>query len=261
MSSQIVKALYNGEEIQDNVNFPLLHPLIEYGQGCFETMLIQPNNSIFEKQAHLNRLFKSVRMLQIPLRYTKEQVSSWIAKMQLLLVKGQAYKLKIIYSTDMVLIYTLVWQSEIIANYTLLPLHVTRNLAAIKSTSYIDCILAKKQAEKQGYSDALLLNQERMAIETTIANLFWWEDGKLYSVTKQSLPGIMQQAIGKYYKYIPEKQGVSLERLKKADGVFITNALRGIIPISAIKKHRIKQTEATTKLQKKLACWQKNYSS
>lgn len=110
---------------------------------------------------------------------------------------------------------------------------------SVKSTNYLEGILARRQALALGADDALFFNLQRHATETTCANLFLVQDNQLISppLTDGVLAGITRSRILKISKRVGIKSlecSVTKEMLKNASAVFVTNSLQGIRPVFSI---------------------------
>ena len=55
------------------------------------------------------------------------------------------------------------------------------------------CTLSKHEAEKQGYTDALMLDHEGNVAEATGANIFKDKNGELHTPIPDSLDGITEE--------------------------------------------------------------------
>lgn len=113
-------------------------------------------------------------------------------------------------------------------------------LTCIKSLNYLENILARSEAKKQGYNDNILLNTEGYLASASVSNLFFVKGKKIFtpSLSCGILPGITRKAVfdicGRY--------GIKTEEgkfrpgdLKKADEVFLTNTLMGVMPVREVK--------------------------
>lgn len=99
--------------------------------------------------------------------------------------------------------------------------------------------LAALTAAHHGWDEALICNEAGRVIESTIANIFWVEDGQLFTppLTEGCVAGVMRAflleklpALG----YPVREESLSMERLSVADEVFLSNALRGLRPVIEI---------------------------
>lgn len=106
-------------------------------------------------------------------------------------------------------------------------------LAGVKSTNYLDAILATREARGAGADDAILLNTRGTVAEAAAANIFCVTGGHLITppVADGALPGIMRACVMET-ETVTER-GVSVDDLKSADEVFLTSSL-GIRPVLRI---------------------------
>jgi len=112
-------------------------------------------------------------------------------------------------------------------------------LIAIKSTNYLENIIAKEAAKLQGAEEGLWLNTQGAVAEGTMSNLFFIKDGTLYtpSLSCGCLPGTRRQLVLDlaHTLQIPTQEGFyALSDLLSSDEIFMTNALMGIMPVRQI---------------------------
>jgi para-aminobenzoate synthetase component 1 len=112
------------------------------------------------------------------------------------------------------------------------------SLALHKTMNYMFCKMANGWAKKQGADEALIVNTDGSVCETATANILCIIDGKWYRPQSgYVLPGIMQKAVCDllFQRGITvEELVLSVDELKKADQVFLTNALMGLVPVFRI---------------------------
>ena len=100
-------------------------------------------------------------------------------------------------------------------------------LCRIKSLNYLETILEREQAIRQGYDEAVILNTQNHVCEGTISNLFWLKDHQLYTPNLACglLPGIWRE------KMIAELAAAEIPitqtQLQHAEKIMIGNSLRG----------------------------------
>lgn len=106
-------------------------------------------------------------------------------------------------------------------------------LSSIKSTNYLDAILARQEADRAGADEAILLNTAGQLAETTIANIFCVFRGVLVTppVSSGALPGIMRAIILETENV--REEDLDVERLFSADEVFVSSSL-SVRPIVSI---------------------------
>lgn len=102
------------------------------------------------------------------------------------------------------------------------------SLANYKTTNALIYALAAQQAKANKWNDALILNMSGNVIESTIANVFWTKDSNIYTppLTDGCVAGVMRRHI--LEKLRVTEQSLNYTALQDADGMFLTNAIRGI---------------------------------
>lgn len=106
-------------------------------------------------------------------------------------------------------------------------------LASIKSTNYLDAIIAAREARAAGAEDALLLNTREQVCEATAANLFCRYGDALVTppVSDGVLPGIMRACV--MDSETVTERSLSVEEVCRADEIFLTSSL-AIRPVIAV---------------------------
>jgi len=110
---------------------------------------------------------------------------------------------------------------------------------------YMICTLSKHEAEKQGYTDSLMLDYEGYVAEATGANVFFKDkDGNLHTPTPDCfLDGITRRTVieiakSKKIKVIERK--IKPEELSNFVGCFLTGTAAEVTPVSQIEKFNYK---------------------
>ena len=105
------------------------------------------------------------------------------------------------------------------------------------------CTLSKHEAEKEGYTDSLMLDYQDNIAEATGANIFFKNNaGELHTPIPDSfLNGITRRSIinlakSKNIKVIERK--IKPEELSKFTGCFLTGTAAEVTPVSQIDKHK-----------------------
>lgn len=115
----------------------------------------------------------------------------------------------------------------------------TSPLTRVKSTSYLECILAKQQARQRGAEEAVLLDTEGNLAEATAWNLFLVDGGWLRTPDEAGplLPGITRAIILRLAAElsIPSEMAIyEPGRLARAAEAFLTNSLYGVVPLGRL---------------------------
>ena len=110
------------------------------------------------------------------------------------------------------------------------------------------CTLSKHEAEKQGYTDSLMLDHEGNVAEATGANIFFKDkDGELHTPTPDSfLDGITRRTvieIAKSKNIKINERKISPKELSNFEGCFLTGTAAEITPESKIADQTYKVCE------------------
>jgi len=106
--------------------------------------------------------------------------------------------------------------------------------ARLKSLNYLDNVMARREAERAGADEALMLNTAGHAASATAANLFWIAGGRLYtpSLACGVLDGVIRAQV---IAAAPvEEVRANLDAVLKAEAAFLTNSLVGIRTIRVL---------------------------
>ena len=107
------------------------------------------------------------------------------------------------------------------------------------------CTLSKHEAEKEGYTDSLMLDHEGNVAEATGANIFFKDqNGELHTPTPDCfLDGITRRTvieIAKSKNIIVNERKISPKELQNFVGCFLTGTAAEVTPISKIAEHSYK---------------------
>ena len=107
-----------------------------------------------------------------------------------------------------------------------------------KTMNYMLSRVAADWAKARGADEAILLNADGTVSETNTANILCKIGGKLcVPVSEHALPGTMLGAILEHLatRGVPvEHRRISPDDLKRAESVYLTNALMGVVPVTEI---------------------------
>ncbi len=115
----------------------------------------------------------------------------------------------------------------------------TSPLSRIKSLSYLDNILARRQAREVGAAEALLLNTRGELACAAAANILWLRDGRLF--TPSLACGVLDGTERARAIAAARARGMEVvegaflpEALHGAEGVVLTNSLMGVCTVSSL---------------------------
>ncbi len=119
-------------------------------------------------------------------------------------------------------------------------------------TTERDCFVhAAERAVATGADDALLLTPEGLVAEGTVWTLFWWEGDRLSTPALELgiLPGIGRARV---LELAPQVEEGRFPRAALAGkGLFLTNAVRGVLPIAALDGTAVPADTRTSELVKR----------
>jgi branched-chain amino acid aminotransferase len=230
------------------------------GDGLFETIRINDGNPCF-LDMHYQRLQQSAKLLSLPFNKSLAEITDILQQLTSCnLVSSQQGVARITLSRGISprgimipihqqpsLLITVAAANPIkYDTYTMVVAKtISKNAksisARIKTTSYLDYILARQEANLQQAHDALLLNTEGKVAEATCANIFMVVDNQLYTPpeTDGVLPGIMRANIIKACQILDipcHIQSFTLAELAQAEAIFLTNVLIQLQSVTEIKE-------------------------
>lgn len=223
-----------------------------FGFGLFETLLITEAGPIFV-DLHWQRMNKGANCLGLKL----PPIDDWVKQVQNFIEQTPntfPYALRITLSGGAPLAnvasqllfhkrsipYTPAqYASGLRLHLLASPLNEQSPLASIKSTNYLENILAKEEAIRVGADEGLWLNSKGYLAEGTMSNLFFIKDETLFTPALSSgcLPGTRRHLILGLARSlgIPTHEGLySLSDLLLSDEMFLTNALMGVMPVRQV---------------------------
>jgi len=232
--------------------------------GVFETIRCQDGAAV-ALDLHWERLQRGLRLLNIPFSYSIAKVDSIIkellqrnnqfnAGVRLTITRGtgkrgvtppQHVQPTVLITTFDVKVPSKLSLKLCISDYT-------RNerspLSQCKTLGYTDHIAARVDAAQRGFDDAILLNSKGEVCCTTSANIFTVKDDVLFTPDTKSgaLNGVMRQRILRWAKergIEAQTTSISQAMLVEADEVFISNAIIGSMPVSAVNQTTITGTK------------------
>jgi branched-chain amino acid aminotransferase/4-amino-4-deoxychorismate lyase len=124
---------------------------------------------------------------------------------------------------------------------------VRRNEASptsrLKTLSYLDQVLARREARGAGADEALMLNTRGELVSAAAANLFWIEGRALFTPALECgvLDGVVRGALierARAEGFEVREVRAGPEALDQADAAFLTNSLIGVRAVAAVDGRR-----------------------
>lgn len=228
-----------------------------YGDGLFETTRVI-NGRPFRLAQHLERLVRGADYLKIPLPFTPKEIIKFVdelvrvnempeAVLRVTLTRGvgeRGYTPAATAKPTLVMSLhplppqhddaALRW-SMITSSY-----HIPASgaISSFKTTSKILHVFARIEAQERGADEALLLNTNGEVAETAGGNLFWVFQDKICTVPtgRGVLPGITRAVVLEVCQALgleTNKRVIKPQHLRNAEGIFVTQSVLGIVPVSA----------------------------
>lgn len=251
-----------------------------YGDGVFEGIRAY-NGRVFRLKEHINRLYNSARAIRLNIPVTNQGMQNIVldtlranklkdAYIRLVVTRGvgdlgldpdKCPKPTVFCITDKISLYP----EELYAcGLEIITSATRRNIAealnpCIKSLNYLNNILAKTDAKRAGYQEAIMLNSEGYVAECTGDNIFLVKGNTLFTPPPSAgaLEGITRGAVME----IAAKNGFKVKealfniyQVYTADECFLTGTGAEVIPVVKVDGTSIgdgKPGKATLKLVKK----------
>ncbi len=267
-----------------DANVHVLTHSLHYGLAAFEGLRCykgKTGSAIFKLHEHVDRLFDSahIGMMQIP--YDKKQVADAIVETVRVNKLDACYIRPLLYigygamgvypAENPIKLTIAAWKwgtylgDEALANgmrarvssFTRHHVNVSMTRGKI-SGYYVNSILAKYEAKRDGYDEAILLDPEGYVSEGTGENIFIVRKGRLKTTPLTSiLEGITRNAvidIAREQQIAIVEERFTRDEMYIADEVFVTGTAAELTPVREIDNRRIgtgKPGPVTLALQKR----------
>ena len=262
------KIWYNNELVDwQEVKLHVLSHGLHYGSCVFEGLRVY-DEKIFKLEEHTDRFFYSAKRMDIKIPYSKDEINQATKKIvsvqnvqngyirpfawrgsEMMAVSAQNTKIH-------VAIATWEWGTYFDPKLKLegIKLNISKWRRPAPNTIpwdtkasglYMICTLSKHEAERQGYSDSLMLDHEGNVAEASGANIFFKDkNGDLHTPIPESfLDGITRRTaieIAKSKNINVNERKISPDELSNFVGCFITGTAAEITPVSKISNHEYK---------------------
>jgi len=256
----------------DQGKIPLMTHALHYGTGVFEGIRgygVHSNLLIFRLRDHFERLLNSARVCDIESKYTiSELEDACLSLLRANKMKEDCYIRPIMfvgfsginlgfinYPIEAAIVafpfkhyFGKPGLDVCISSWTRLYDPVTPPMAKICG-NYVNSVFAKREAAKNGYDEAIMLNSEGKVSEGTGENIFVVKKGKIYTppIGASILDGITRNTI---MELATENRMDIIERdvgrseLYTADEVFLTGTAAGVVPVLSVDRKIINDGNA-----------------
>ncbi len=258
-------AYLNGQFIKaEDARADLYSQTLHYGIGVFEgirSYKTQMGPEVFKAEQHFDRLLYSAAKIGIEIRKSKEEL---IQATYQLLKKNRlenAYIRPLVFSDpDMSFrrkpkgnIFIACWQWGGLLGEELLDVKISSFEKPSPKTTiidakivghYVNSSLATKEAEKNGYQAALLLDYKGFIAQGAAGNFFYEKDGIIYTPKSDNIfPGITRATIldlAALSNINVEEKDIKPADLEFADAAFFTGTAAEVAGIKRIDNYKMK---------------------
>ena len=255
----------------DKAQVHVLTHTLHYGMGVFEGIRCYEchdgRSAIFRLKDHIQRLYNSAHILKMKIPFTKEELTKACKEVVRVNKLAHAYIRPIAFighgemglhafaNPIRVAVAAWSWGTYLgdegvakgirakISSFSRHHVNATMNKAKACAT-YLNSILAKREALDGGYDEAIFLDTEGYVAEATGENIFMVREGRVKTTPNGAsiLEGITARSVLKILE--DAKISVSQERFTRdelylADEVFLTGTAAEITPIREIDDRTI----------------------
>jgi branched-chain amino acid aminotransferase len=254
----------------DEARIHILTHGLHYGTGVFEGIRCYKNKNsqaVFRLADHIQRLIDSGKIYFMELRYSKEQLQKAVIdtikanEIEECYIRPIAYygygKMGVNPLPNKVSVAIAVWKWDeylksnntgkgtrlMVSAWTRIdgrsmPIH------AKATANYANSALARVEALKAGYDEAIMLNANGFVVEASAENIFIVKDNILItpSVSSGALNGITRDSIitlAKEHNILCEIRDISRDELYIADEIFLTGTAAQVKPVAEIDNRLI----------------------
>ena len=262
------KIWYNNELVDwGNVKLHVLNHGLHYASCVFEGLRVY-DGEIFKLVEHTARFFYSAKRMGFEIPYSEDEINRAcvetvkIQKVQNGYVRPIAWRgsemmaISAQHTKIHVAIATWEWGSYFDPNLKLkgIKLNISKWRRPAPNTIpwdtkasglYMICTLSKHEAEKDGFTDSLMLDFEGNVAEATGANIFFKDNnGEIHTPIPDSfLDGITRRTvieIAKSKNITVHERKISPDELDNFEGCFLTGTAAEVTPVSQINDFKFK---------------------
>ncbi len=220
------------------------------GYSAFESLRTYDRRP-FHLDEHLNRLYRSARMIELDIPYTREHIAGIIheiiernsykhASIRILVTGGETED-GILPSGNPVLAVLITQLGErdmerFVKGYKVITSRLQRVSPEAKTTNYIEAVRSLKEAARRDAVDALFVNEQGHVLEGTRSNFFVFQDDTLITPRSGVLIGVTRNTVLELAQgiFTIDERPILFDELAHVDEAFITSSSKEIIPVIQI---------------------------
>ncbi len=255
-----MKVIFNGilkEACDPDLKVSPFGAAIEFGQSVFETFKVTDGRPPATIKQHWERLFQSAQALQFPLppTVTQKTLDKSLAQLINTLELRVSYRCKILVNADfwwMKMTPLLAVPPEVYSHGVRVDDTVeVRVLPEVKAVSPLYPLYAAQHSASTAF-ETLYFSPEDFLLEGSVSNVIAVLDGVLVTPSKDVLPGIEVREVLKKAQLLGLKtsfSAITREQLKTATEIFLTNSIKGLVPVNSWKDWQRKSTDVYDQLK------------
>ncbi len=220
------------------------------GYSVFESLRTYDRRP-FHLDEHLNRLYRSAKMIELDIPYTREHITGIIqeiiernsykhASIRILVTGGESED-GILPSGNTVLAVLITQLGErdmerFARGYKVITSRLQRVSPEAKTTNYIEAVRSLKEATRRDAVDALFVNEQGHVLEGTRSNFFVFQGNTLITPRVGVLIGVTRNTVLELAQglFTLDERPISLDELAHVDEAFITSSSKEITPVIQI---------------------------
>ncbi len=220
------------------------------GYSAFESLRTY-NRRPFHLEEHLNRLYRSAKMIELDIPYPREHIVDIIAEVIernaykhasiRILVTGGETEDGILPSGNPVLAVLTTQLGErdmerFTRGYKVITSRLQRVSPGAKTTNYIEAVRSLKEATRRDAVDALFVNEQGHVLEGTRSNFFVFRGNTLVTPRVGILLGVTRNTVLELAQglFMIDERPISIDELSQVDEAFITSSSKEITPVIQI---------------------------
>ncbi|MBW3569269.1 aminotransferase class IV [Candidatus Parcubacteria bacterium] len=255
MNIKIDKISLNGQIYEaEQAEISALDQGFMNGVGALETFRVS-GGKVFLLHEHFDRLAASLKLLNISWPDERSQYFMWIENIVKDIPSGHDGRLRFMVtakaekaSDGNFLANTTIYLALIdkfaprakpakILNsvHRQLPEYLSLSGVRLKTPDYLSAALAQKELDGKG-GEGILLTPNGYVAEALTSNIFWANDGQLYTppLSLGILPGIIRSDL--ILKQKAREKLITAKELEAAEEIFLTNGVNYLRPLSKINQ-------------------------
>lgn len=255
-----MKIIFNGILLEANDPAIQVSPFsasIVFGQSVFETFKIVTGSPPATIKQHWERLFKSAQILQfaVPNSFNQSQLDTALMQLLRVLDLSHNYRVKVLVCTDfwwMKAERLLPISQKIYSQGVRVTDRIeTRILPAAKAASPLYPLDAHLHSV-QGVFETFYFSPAGFLLEASMSNVIAVIDQQLITPEAGVLPGITVREVLKTAQSFGFKtafKNIARAELKQASEIFLTNSIKGLVPVKSWNDWERKSTEVYDRLK------------